>query len=108
MTFHDAFPYFAAALRVRARRRHPAQRRPGADARPTWPRSSNRSRPRACKAVFSEAQFNPELAKTLAHEAGITKVVTTLYNDTVGPPPNDTYLSMMRWNMDQIVEALRE
>ena len=57
-------------------------------------------------AVFSEAQFSPELANTLAHEAGITKVVTTLYNDTVGPPPNDTYLSMMSWNMDQIVEAL--
>ena len=36
------------------------------------------------KAVFSEAQFSPELANTLAHEAGITKVVTTLYNDTVG------------------------
>ena len=57
-------------------------------------------------AVFSEAQFSPELADTLAHEAGITRVVTTLYNDTVGPPPNDTYLAMMSWNMDQIVEAL--
>ena len=37
---------------------------------------------RHVKAVFSEAQFSPELAKTLAEEAGITTVVTTLYNDT--------------------------
>ena len=37
------------------------------------------------KAVFSEAQFSPELAQTLADEAGITQVVTTLYNDAVGP-----------------------
>jgi hypothetical protein len=34
-------------------------------------------------------------------------VVTTLYNDTVGPPPNDTYLALMAWNVDRVVEALR-
>ena len=59
------------------------------------------------KAVFSEAQFSPELAHTLAQEAGITTVVTTLYNDTLGPPPADTYLKMMEWNVDEIVKALR-
>jgi ABC-type Zn uptake system ZnuABC Zn-binding protein ZnuA len=58
-------------------------------------------------AVFSEAQFSPELAHTLAQEAGITSVVTTLWNDTLGPPPADTYLKMMAWNVDQIVGALR-
>ena len=59
------------------------------------------------KAVFSEAQFSPELARTLASEAGVQRVVTTLYNDTVGPPPQDSYLAMMAWNVDGIVEALR-
>lgn len=58
------------------------------------------------KAIFSESQFNPELARALADEAGITKVVTTLYNDTVGPAPSDTYLGMMRWNVEEIVQAL--
>jgi ABC-type Zn uptake system ZnuABC Zn-binding protein ZnuA len=24
----------------------------------------------------------------------------------VGPPPTDTYLTMMRWNVDEIVQAL--
>jgi ABC-type Zn uptake system ZnuABC Zn-binding protein ZnuA len=32
--------------------------------------------------------------------------VSTLYTDSVGPVPNDTYLSMMRWDVDRIVEAL--
>lgn len=58
-------------------------------------------------AVFSEAQFSPELAETLAQEAGVTQVVTTLYNDTLGDAPADTYLGLMRWNVDQIVSALR-
>ncbi len=59
------------------------------------------------KAVFSEAQFSPELAHTLAQEAGVSSIVTSLYNDTVGPPPNDTYLTMMAWNVDEIVRSLR-
>jgi ABC-type Zn uptake system ZnuABC Zn-binding protein ZnuA len=58
-------------------------------------------------AVFSEAQFNPKLAQTLAQEAGITNVVTTLYNDALGPAPADTYLGMMRYDMEQIVQALK-
>ncbi len=57
-------------------------------------------------AIFSEGQFSPELARTLAQEAGISKVVSTLYTDSVGPAPDDTYLSMMQWNVDRIVEAL--
>ena len=58
------------------------------------------------KAVFSEAQFSPKLSQTLAQEAGITKVVTTLYNDALGPAPADSYVGLMRWNVDQIVAAL--
>jgi hypothetical protein len=33
--------------------------------------------------------------------------VTTLYNDALGPAPADTYLGLMRWNVDQIVAALK-
>jgi ABC-type Zn uptake system ZnuABC Zn-binding protein ZnuA len=58
-------------------------------------------------AVFSEAQFDPKLAQTLADEAGITKVVTTLYNDSLGPAPADTYVGLMTWDVDEIVKALR-
>ena len=47
VTFHDAFPYFAAALRLRARRGHP-RAAPARSRRPAIsPRSSTRSRPPA-------------------------------------------------------------
>ena len=68
---------------------------------------SLRAEATGAKAVFSEAQFNPKLAQTLADEAGVTRVVTTLYNDALGPAPADSYPGMMRWNVQQIVEALR-
>ena len=105
VTFHDAFPYFARHYGFEV----VGVILPNVGQEPTASALAalvERVKAAHVPAVFSEAQFSPELANTLAHEAGITKVVTTLYNDTVGPPPNDTYLSMMSWNMDQIVEAL--
>ncbi len=106
VTFHDAFPYFA---------RHfgfelvgVILRNVGQD--PTAAELADlvaTVRAAQVKAVFSEAQFNPKLARTLADEAGISQVVTTIYNDALGPAPADTYLGMMSWNVDQIVMALR-
>jgi ABC-type Zn uptake system ZnuABC Zn-binding protein ZnuA len=57
-------------------------------------------------ALFGEAQFNPELARTIAEEAGIT-VVTDLYTDSLGDAPADTYEGMIRTDVETIVEALR-
>lgn len=106
VTFHDAFPYFAAhygfeliGVIVANVGQEPTAAELAALVETV--RASGTS------AVFSEAQFSPDLARTLADEAGVTQVVTTLYNDTVGPPPVNTYLTMMEWNVDQIVEALR-
>jgi ABC-type Zn uptake system ZnuABC Zn-binding protein ZnuA len=106
VTFHDAFPYFA---------RHYGFEVVGVILQNVGqePTSAELAalvdtvKAAHVKAVFSEAQFSPELARTLADEAGVTQVVTTLYNDTVGPPPTDTYLTMMEWNVDEIVKALR-
>ena len=58
------------------------------------------------KAVFGEAQFSDALVRTIADETG-TRVETRLYNDSLGDPPADSYLGMMRWNVERIVEALR-
>jgi ABC-type Zn uptake system ZnuABC Zn-binding protein ZnuA len=55
--------------------------------------------------LFGEAQFNPELARTIAEEAGIA-VVTDLYTDSLGDPPADTYEGMIRADVDKVVEAL--
>ena len=106
VTFHDAFPYFA---------RHYGFELVGVIlANPGQEPSAHELaalidavKAAGVKAVFSEAQFSPALAETLAREAGIATVVTTLYNDALGPAPADTYLGMMRWNVTSIVEALR-
>ena len=57
------------------------------------------------KAVFTEAQFNPELAQAIADEAGVV-VESDLYNDSLGDPPVDTYEGMIRWDTEKIVQAL--
>jgi zinc/manganese transport system substrate-binding protein/manganese/iron transport system substrate-binding protein len=105
VTFHDAFPYFA---------RHFGFELVGVilanvGQEPTAAELAalvDKVKSAGVKAVFSEAQFSPKLSQTLAQEAGITKVVTNLYNDALGPAPADSYLGLMRWNVDQIVAAL--
>ena len=105
VTFHDAFPYFARHFGfelVGVVLHNVGQEPTGSELADLV----GRVKGAGVKAVFSEAQFSPKLAQTLAQEAGVT-VVTTLYNDTLGPAPADTYLGMMSWNVDQIVAALK-
>ena len=105
VTFHDAFPYFAQHYGfelVGVILENPGQE-PSAAELATLVREVKAA---GVPAVFSEAQFDPKLARTLADEAGITKVVTTLYNDSVGPAPADTYIGLMTWDVDEIVKAL--
>jgi zinc/manganese transport system substrate-binding protein/manganese/iron transport system substrate-binding protein len=106
VTFHDAFPYFAAHYGfevIGVILANVGQEPSAADLAALV----QKVKAAHVKAVFSEAQFSPKLVQTLAQEAGVTSVVTTLYNDTVGPPPYDTYLKMMAWNVDQIVRSLK-
>jgi ABC-type Zn uptake system ZnuABC Zn-binding protein ZnuA len=106
VTFHDAFPYFA---------RHYGFELVGVvlenvGQEPTAAELAalvDEVKAAHVKAVFSEAQFSPKLAQTLASEAGITSVVTTLYNDALGPAPADTYPGLMRWDVGEIVRALK-
>jgi ABC-type Zn uptake system ZnuABC Zn-binding protein ZnuA len=106
VTFHDAFPYLAHhyGFQLIGVVLPNVGQEPSASELATL---VERVKAAAVKAVFSEAQFNPKLAQTLADEAGITKVVASLYNDALGPPPADTYLGMMRYDMEQIVQALK-
>ena len=105
VTFHDAFPYFA---------RHYGFEVIGVILQNVGQEPSaaelaalvDKVKAAHVNAVFSEVQFSPDLARTLADEAGVTQVVTTLYNDTLGPPPVDTYLKIMEWNVNEIVKAL--
>jgi ABC-type Zn uptake system ZnuABC Zn-binding protein ZnuA len=56
-------------------------------------------------AIFLETGSNPSLADQVARETGV-KVVTDLYTHSLADKA-PTYLDMMRWNVDHIVEALR-
>jgi zinc/manganese transport system substrate-binding protein/manganese/iron transport system substrate-binding protein len=106
VTFHDAFPYFARHFGfelVGVVLANVGQEPNAAELAALV----DKVKAAHVKAVFSEAQFNPKLSQTLADEAGIKSVITTLYNDALGPAPADSYPGMMRWNVSQIVEALR-
>jgi len=69
---------------------------------------TDRIRQTGAPAIFLETGANPQLADQLAGEAGI-KVVTDLYTHSVtaagGSAP--TYIDMMRFNVEKIVEALK-
>jgi len=105
VSFHDAFPYYAAAYGLEIV--GVAVEAPGQD--PSAAQVSaliDTIRANGVKAVFSEAQFNPKTIEQIAQEAG-ARVVATLYNDSLGDPPVATYVGMMEWDTDQVVGALR-
>ncbi len=58
-------------------------------------------------AIFAENVSNTDLMETIADEAGVT-LAPSLYTDALGEPgsPGATYLSMIRYNVDTIVQAL--
>jgi zinc/manganese transport system substrate-binding protein/manganese/iron transport system substrate-binding protein len=106
VTFHDAFPYFAMHYDfelVGVILENPGQEPSAAELAALIEKVKAAGVP----AVFSEAQFDPKLARTLAEEAGISSVVTTLYTDTLGVAPADTYVGLMAWDVDEVVKALR-
>jgi ABC-type Zn uptake system ZnuABC Zn-binding protein ZnuA len=56
-------------------------------------------------AIFLETGANPDLADQVAREAEV-KVVTDLFTHSLGKDA-PTYVDMMKWNVERIVEALR-
>jgi ABC-type Zn uptake system ZnuABC Zn-binding protein ZnuA len=104
VSFHEAFPYLARAYGLEIV--GVVVDAPGQD-----PSAGEIAalvtaiRAAGVKAVFGEAQFSDKLVRTIADETGAT-VETNLYNDSLGDPPADSYLGMMRWNVERIVAAL--
>ena len=104
VSFHEAFPYFAAAYGLTIV--GSIVDAPGQD--PSAGELANliqKIRSSGARAIFAEAQFSAKLADTIAGETGTT-VVTDLYTDTLGDPPADTYVGMMRSDLDRILAAL--
>ena len=90
VSFHDAFPYFAAAYGLDDRRHDRRCPGPGSRAPARSPTSSTRSGTSGVEAIFAEAQFSDDLVRTIADETGAT-VVSRPVHDTLGDAPLDTY-----------------
>ena len=105
IAYHDAFPYFAAAYGLQVV--GTVVPSPGQD-----PSAGNMAnlvkviRDQHVRAIFTEAQFSPKLVQQIGDETGAT-VEGNLYDDTLGDPPVDSYVGMMRWDADRVVAALR-
>lgn len=105
VTFHDAFPYFAREYGIQIV--GVAVTAPGQD-----PSASEVAalitaiRAAGVKAIFSESQFPTKLIDTLAEEAG-ARVVANLYDDSIGDPPVTSYDAVIRWDVMQLVDALK-
>jgi ABC-type Zn uptake system ZnuABC Zn-binding protein ZnuA len=60
------------------------------------------------KAIFAESSVNPQLARTLADDAGI-EIVDDLYGDSLGEPGSgaETVHEMLLANARKIADALK-
>jgi ABC-type Zn uptake system ZnuABC Zn-binding protein ZnuA len=59
------------------------------------------------RAVFSEPEYSPKLLYSIAQGAGV-KVVENLYDDSIGNDPRvGDYISMLTYDTDVIVKALK-
>lgn len=104
VTFHDAFLYFAEAYGlelVDVIIQNPEAEPSGRQAAELVTRIEEELVP----AVFTEPQFNQGLAETIAAEADVE--VYELYSDSlVDDPEADSYVNMMRTNIDRVKEGL--
>ncbi|MDQ3493330.1 MAG: metal ABC transporter substrate-binding protein [Chloroflexota bacterium] len=105
VSFHEAFPYFAAAYGLEIV--GTIIDAPGQD-----PSAGQIAaliegiRGEGVSAIFAESQFPSSLTQTIADETGVA-VVTDLYNDSLGAPPVDSYVGLIKWNVERIVAALQ-
>ena len=106
VTFHDAFPYFAkrygltlVGVAVESPGKEPSARESAA-----LIRKIKRER---VPAIFAEDQFSPKLMESLAKDAGV-RVITSLYDDSLSSGPEaNTYIAMMKYDVTQVVNALK-
>lgn len=104
ISFHDAFPYFAAAYGLTID--GTIVDAPGQDPSAAQVAALVTAvRDKGIRAILAEAQFNQDLVRTIADETGAT-IVSDLCTDNVGDAPRDTYAGMMRSNIEHVARAL--
>lgn len=105
VSFHDAFPYFARAygLTVVGTVVDAPGQDPSAGQVAALIDEIERT---GVSAIVSEDQFPADLVEQIAAETGV-EVVSDLYSDSLGDPPGDSYVGLIRWDVDRLAEALR-
>jgi zinc/manganese transport system substrate-binding protein len=107
ITSHDAFGYFAARYQVRflAPQGISTEERPSAR---TVAQLIAQIRRERIRAIFLENMSDPKLMAQMARDTGV-KLGGELYPDGLTPPggPADSYLSMMRHNVNALVAGMR-
>jgi ABC-type Zn uptake system ZnuABC Zn-binding protein ZnuA len=104
--FHNAFDYYNRRFGIQTV--GVIELSPGQDPNPQYiGQLVTLARAHDVHAVFSEPEYSPKLAQSLAHSANI-HVVTDLYDDSIGHDPRvHDYISMLRYDTQTIVNALR-
>ncbi len=106
VTNHESFGHFAARYGFKVVGTvFPTTSAEGAPSAKTLGTLIDDIRATGAPAIFLETGSNPDLADQVGRETGV-KVVTDLYTHSLAENA-PTYLDMMRWNVDHIVEALR-
>lgn len=103
VTHHPAWPYFARRFGFEISGSLLTQ----SGAEPSARRLADlikRMKREKITVIVSEPQLNPELPQTVAKEADATVVLLTILPGTI--PGTETYLSMIEYNVNQLVEAL--
>ena len=107
VTFHEAFPYFAQEFGLHILT--VIEREPGTEPTPSELQAViEQVKPLTAKVLFTEPQYPPAAAQTIARETGakiytLDPVVTGEANEAA----MDAYLTTMRKNMETLKEALQ-
>jgi ABC-type Zn uptake system ZnuABC Zn-binding protein ZnuA len=103
VSFHPAWDYFA--LRYGLQSVGVIEESPGKEPTPRKLQAIIKSiKDYHIRAVFAEVQFNPKTAEVIAREAGV-KVI--MLDPEGGLPGRDTYLGLMKYNLEQMKKAMQ-
>jgi zinc transport system substrate-binding protein len=103
VSFHAAWDYFARRYGLQGA--GVIQEAPGREPGPRKIEALIKEvRARGIRAVFAESQFSPRAAEVIAREAGVKVVVL---DPEGGAPGRETYLKMMRFNLERMSEAMK-
>lgn len=106
IVFHNAWLYYNRRFGIKTV--GVIELSPGQDPNPSYiAHLVDLARQYHVRAVFSEPEYSPKLADTLARNAGIN-IVSNVYDDSIGTTPQvHDYISMLHYDTNVIVRALK-